>query len=641
MKLSLYTWNSQAINDGTYLKAWIPPGQLMNLTANGITVPRAYDFPALSGTVLTAHAFVINLTIVPGNAINTYRETIKTYFDITDQQRHNLIAKDTNDSDRQWYLTGFPVRVVEIEPNSFAITFQTEMPVWRLVTAVTDSWAITATGQTKAVTNIGNMKSKPMYTFIPTTANSSGLQYRRWVSVYNNLDVAYNGAFDITGGGLDTAALTTAKMQADGDDLRVWLDGVEVDRWLSAMDSANTLVWCNLSFAPKQEGTTSVNIAGSGAVSTISFSDSRANRSFLQAMATKINKIVLIDNEAFSYTGVNLVTMQLTGCTRARKGTSDAAHNAPKTARWIEHDLWICYGDAALTAPETDDDFKPVFDLASTNTSHVYGSNFYDNTAPNRPGSWRPEVNASKTQLSYCFTANQNTFANPSTKLGCALMSSPEDTNNIGEVGQLDWVIYNAAGYTNVLYSGKKYAADLDSWPAIMGLQYLQPDAAWFTSQTEAIPGVAQAWTAFGAHNKALGATYSTIRFGIDGALMIGAGAAAMVQFDTVTLTLASANVPTFAVGSELAMNMFNFTLTNSTTGEYLKVKTPCAVSDTLTVDAENKAAYLADGSRINVILSTTREAWLDLKVGANTLQFDDVGTVAITAAVIHRDRTM
>ena len=154
MQLSLYQWNGHSINDGTTFKAWIPPGQLMNLTSNSITVPRALEFPYLSTTLLQSHTFIINVSVAGGQTIHTNREVLKGWFNIADPQRHNLIAKDTADSERQWYLTGFPIRVIETDPNNFSITFQVEMPIWRVVTPLTFSWDITATGQSASISNI-------------------------------------------------------------------------------------------------------------------------------------------------------------------------------------------------------------------------------------------------------------------------------------------------------------------------------------------------------------------------------------------------------------------------------------------------------------------------------------------------------
>ena len=115
----------------------------------------------------------------------------------------------------------------------------------------------------------------------------------------------------------------------------------------------------------------------------------------------------------------------------------------------------------------------------------------------------------------------------------------------------------------------------------------------------------------------------------------------ALIQFDTVTAAIDSTRLPTVSIGAEQACNFFDFTLTNNTTGEYLKCQVPCGVNETLTIDCELKEAYLSDGQKVNVILSTDRTAWLDMTPGANTFQWDDSGTVAVTGHVYHRDRTL
>ena len=115
----------------------------------------------------------------------------------------------------------------------------------------------------------------------------------------------------------------------------------------------------------------------------------------------------------------------------------------------------------------------------------------------------------------------------------------------------------------------------------------------------------------------------------------------ALLQHDTVTPTFASANLPTIAVGAEAAAYYFDLTITNNTTGEYIVLKLPCGLNETVTIDCEVKEAYLSDGSRVSVERSTDRAEWLDLAVGSNTLQYDDTGTAAVTVHIIHRDRSL
>ena len=113
------------------------------------------------------------------------------------------------------------------------------------------------------------------------------------------------------------------------------------------------------------------------------------------------------------------------------------------------------------------------------------------------------------------------------------------------------------------------------------------------------------------------------------------------LELEKVTVTVSNSNLPTIAVGAEAAAYYFDATITNNTTGEYIKCAVPCFLNEVVTIDCENKEAYLSDGSRVSVTLSSDRTEWLDLRPGANTLQYDDTGTAAVTVHVIHRDRLL
>jgi hypothetical protein len=648
MELSLYTWNSQAINDGTVFRARILPGQMTNLTANPVSVPRSADFPFLSTTTLVPHTFVIGVSILPGQVIATKRELLKQYFNTTDKQRHNLIAKDTLDSNREWYLTGYPVRIApdpDSPKNSFVISFAVETPAWRLVTAGSSTWNITASGQTASVTNAGNINVPPVFTITPTTTKAAGLSYRRWVCIYNNLDVSFNEPIDITsrtsgGGGFDTATLTTAKMQADGDDLRIWQDGAEIDRWLSGMDSATTQIWINPGLSPRHEGTLAANLANSGTAVTVTFAQTKTNRATLERMKKARNPVFLIGSEAFTYSpaNVNTVLYQITSCSRAQKGTSYAAHTAGDIIRHIEHDTWILYGDSTLGAPDVDDDNKPMFDLDSLNTAWDY--TYYYDTSAARPAAWQGSVAGTKSGLSYLFTGDLNAFADPATHLGMSITGSPSGYNTTGETATLFWTLSHVGGITGVTFSGSKYATN--SWPQVAGLQRLQDNVAWFTESNQAVPSLTYTWETFGPASVSLASPYpKSVRFAVDGSLAPGAGEQALAEFDTVTVSIDNTYLPTVTIGAEASVNFFDFILTNNTSGDYIRIKTPCPVNTVLTVDCEAKSATLADGSRVSVALSSNRDGWLDLKPGANTLQFDDTGTVAVTVVTAHTDRTL
>ena len=644
MKLSLLTWNSININSAE-IKSTIPVGQLANLSANAVTVNRAGDYPFLSDTQLPAHIFVIEVYIVGGANINTNREALKGYFNVMDRSRHNLVAQDENDSNRQYYLTGLPIGFSsqgENKPNAFNVRFQVEYPYWRLVTATVDSWDITATGDSDAVTNIGNIKVPPVFTITPLTTKTAGLKYRRYVSIRNALDKSFVAPLDIADGQLDAPALIDAgKVISNGNDFRVWMDGSFADRFLGEFDSDSdpARVWVNYDLEPRKSGSLLSTFDSDD--TTMYFTQSKDNLTFLQSMKRVSNKTLLIDSEIvlFVDSDVDVVEYTINNVSRGQKNTTAASHVAASATRHIQHDLWMLYGDSDLGSPNptTNLDFSPIFDKnTSTNSAWIY-TNYFD-TGSNRPGAWKGEVQSSKTNLSYTFTGNENTRVNPSTELGLA-MRGGGDFQIANEAGTLSWLFSHPSGITDVTYSGEVY--NTGSWPAIVGLQYLQPNAVWFTVQQETEPTLAQTWQAFGPHVVSLGDTYETIRHVIDGQLDSVINEMALVQFDTHTITFDSDNLPVISVGNEESTNFFDFKLTNNTTGEYIKVQTPCPLNTALTIDCENKIAYLADGGKVNVIFSSDRGEWLDLVSGVNNLQYDDVGTVSVNIVITHRDRNL
>jgi hypothetical protein len=200
----------------------------------------------------------------------------------------------------------------------------------------------------------------PEFRFTPRTAKTSGFTYRQWQAVKWPVERSATdypvmlGAFNLTG-----------KAQGDGDDIRVYVDGEEVDRWLGGTLVSAIKVWFNLDFEADISLTLAEAIAATGDIDYIQFNE--------DISALPVESIIYIDSEAFCYTDKNNRTKKVSGISRATRGTSEAAHTASTAAYWLQHDVFIYYGDASLSAPTVDNDYKPAFDLDnSTNSSWIY-----------------------------------------------------------------------------------------------------------------------------------------------------------------------------------------------------------------------------------------------------------------------------
>jgi hypothetical protein len=637
MRLSLMTWNGHNINDTTNYIGYIPGGQLINLKGQASYVTRVAAFPFLSSKILSDHYLTIEISC--RGTISTQWDELKGWFAIDDFTSHQLIAKDQADSDRQWYLSGMVIQVVEPETGLLAITFALDDPMWRVVTASTSSWDITASGQTKALSNIGNRNAKPVFSITPTSARTGGYSYKWWRPVINPLSTRQsNYPFELMGS-WDTATLVTAsKMLASGDDLRVVCDGFEIDRWLADINTDHTKVWIRGDWSAKQTATLEGNFSDSGAIATIYFKNTDANRAVLKALAGATNKIVVIGTEAFYYSNTDDEHISITGCARAQKGTSMAAHSDGDTITWIEHDIWIMYGNDAATAPTTDDTKKPLLNLStSTNSSWVW-TNFYDTTSQ-RPGAWEPSINSSLGKTSCVYTGDQEASANPSTDLGLSLMAWMMQNTWRAETGEVQWSIYNPAGLSNIAYSGKVYQNGT-AFP-VPQIQTSLDGKTWTAIYSVADPSEAS-WTAFSS-TTAIAGNAPCVRLVISGSISGAANDRVSAQWDAITLTLNSSNVPQVTAEAEISNYHMLGTLKNNTTGDSITINYLMGEDRILTIDCENRLAYYDDGSPIFAALSfsSVRADWMNLISGTNTLQFDDTGTGDVTIAISWRDRKL
>lgn len=441
------------------------------------------------------------------------------------------------------------------------------------------------------------------------------------------------------------AVITWSKIQANCADLRAQVDGAVVEQWIDAPNTAATKVWVTVSSAAGVSATLRTALPNNGTAATVQFTINNTALTFLTQLKSARNNVFIIGTEAFTYLpgNVDLVNYQITAVSRAQKFTAFAAHNIGDSAFWIEHDIWLGYGNQFVTALSQTDQLKPIIDMHnSTNSSWVY-ANFYDSTNPGRPGSWYGSVVYTVGKQSTIFTANHNTLANPSTELGMRIADYQLSNAWQSETAVIQWIYFHPIGYTNIQISGAKYILALGSWPVWAGLQITADWSNWTIIWNESAPTLAATWQTF-SHNNALGATYKISRIVFYGTISALANNEADLQCDTITITLDSTKTPVVAVGAEQTTSYYlNARITNTTTGDYFNISINLPLNTVLTIDCNLKTVTLADGANVisSLTPSTLRADWLTLLPGANLLQYDETGTLAVTVTTKWQDRTL
>ena len=617
LPVTIKSYNGLALNDASF-EAYFPEATLFAQVGADISEQQRQEAsPLYSAKMLRSR--LLPVAVIMRGTFTDQITTLNRYFDVQDAELHKLIVTDTDSVD--WYLYATTKEVPSTHLPEIVYTLYAPDPIWRTDTQAEDTWAVTASGQTNEITISGNLGANPIYEITPTGAHSpaSGLTYEKFIPVYNpGSKVFSNYPFDLCGAAFATNALVGAgKMQADGDDLRVYVDGVEVDRWLAGINTANTKVWINLDLAAKKEATLATAIASSGAVATVSFSTA--------IDSWPSSGRFMIGSEIFTYTGKDNTLKQTSGVTRAAKGSSMAAHSAGDTVRNLEHDIMIKYGNAGLAAPVVDDTKKPIISLTgSTNTSWVYAD--FRDVAGERSGIW-----ARSTESFLIYTADHGANADPASEMGISLKLTYHTAY------QAYWSLYHPAGITGWNFAnGEQYVtayggnANLDSSP---------DGSAWATEYTT--PNTAQStWVAW-SDNRATLATGTAyyIRMGFGPGTGINNW---KTEVADVTLTLASGGVPVTAIGAEISTYELDCTLTNNATGQTLALNFSMGLDETIQVDTEaHTVTYLKDNSNAFAALNPppARNDWLKLAYGVNELEYTETGAAGLTIVTKYKER--
>lgn len=628
-------------------------------------VKRAGAYPVFSGKDFLPFSYVLEVEAI-ANFQETF-ESLNKLFDVKDETPRQLIVQDTDDSNKQYYIYASPTNVQGGHDGPMAtVTLAVDDPIWQTVTQNSQTWSTTTTTGTTDVVNAGNDEAYPIFEITTATQPSTDFIYSVYLQILPQSSYYwFNRFLDITGATdttFDTAALVTAgKMQSDGDDLRVFRDGVEIERWLNGINTTDTHVIVAASLPPANTALLKTAIASSDTITEIevTYTDTAKNNLLRMPNSGRLildSSLGSTDTEEFTYSAKTITDTKLAFTINARsvRGTTAFSYSAGANVRHLPYDFTIIYGSATASAPTVNNNNQPAPALTSRNNSFTY-STVFNNDARTRP-SGISGLNAITTNplltRSVIYTStNDEGDTDPFTAMGMKAQTYEAGGIWRADTVQLAWVGYFLDGVASVSASGTQ-TQNSASWPTLglyaAGQNVKNPltNSGWtqlWTVSAQATTDYAT-WTAWSkaSSDATIPSGATQLKWHMQGTVLGSTDYYA--KGDITSLTVGLTNYPHVMIRTETQNNKLDFTITNATTAESMRIIYPLQVGQTLIVDTDpdNPSAKI-NGTLVNgaVTLSSIRSKWLKLSPGTNTLNYDTNIAAAsdISIVIKWRDR--
>lgn len=619
--MKIISWDANNINDKTnYDSVIMAPGFGLSRVRARIAL-RHGSQPIISSIERPGKLLYIHI-IINGSPIATLQKQLNQWFDPDDETRKQLLVEDDvgGANDRRVWGICEQLSLLGTSGIEWVATVRLDDDImWRELTATVSSpWSVTASGQTKVVTNNGEMDAYPILKIKPTSAKTGGYPYKRfivveWKVIYQAIS---NYPVDIVNNGLDTRIASTNFAQADGDDLRVLVDGSEVDRYLDGPDTSTTKVFVNLDFQNDIPMTLD-GALGTGDT-TITVSEDITNMPSAG--------IIKIDSEIITYTSKNNSSKTFTNCSRGTKGSTAATHTDTTAVKWLQHDIWIIYGNAAAGAGPASSDTEPMFER-STSSNTSWDFNDFGRTGTNRTAQWAFEQ---RTGSAVGYTGNRWSSAEPWEEVGVRVRFL--DDAGIFFIGNICGIL--SANFVN----GEQYSENAPFVAGEIESSNNYGGGGWNTEYDIPGPSADDTWESWSRNE-----TLDTGRRSV-GLYSFGFGSwTAYIEVADVTIALNTANTPAVSIGAEQGNYSLTCTITNQTTGDAVTLDFIMDLNEQLELDTDDKTVIYLDDSTNQFqalgLVGGSRRDWLKLRPGTNTIRFDDTGTNAVTVDFTHTER--
>ena len=212
------TYDGHDINDGTIYRAWLNADVLHLPDGSLIEAAVDFDWAYFVGSEKTARTFRLHIQIQDESDYEECVLELNEWFATQSGEEQYLIA--------EWVGTPTTRRIACRPINTklddgffYTVTLRALRPYWENNSLETETWAITASSDTQAVTNQGNVNCNPTLKITGTAIPANTWRFQRPVSVWNNVETALaHYPLELTGGGWDTAALVAVAAKATAID---------------------------------------------------------------------------------------------------------------------------------------------------------------------------------------------------------------------------------------------------------------------------------------------------------------------------------------------------------------------------------------------------------------------------------------
>lgn len=399
---------------GQYTGYLVASTEAMGRAANPIALEVIGGFPRSEGHQEASATFQVGI-IIDTTDLTAAVETLKAAFR-AGRRGALVVDNDGEEMARDAQVTGvFPYAGA---PNRFVISFFAADPRWRGTSTEEVTEEVTEDGGTFVSTNAGNAVDDGVVIRVQPTAQkdpTKAWQERHFVTLVNRRPVGLGDfPIDLTDGGYDHAAdVSGGDSQADGDDIRVLVDGREIPRYFGEHSShdANddeTTIWATPLVAAGVTAQLHSAITDSSPADGEDLEvEPEGTAGFPTWGALRVES-----GEVITYTGTTPRNANgraaFTGIKRGQRGTAAASASAGDDVQLVARKVEIIKGHTGIGAPDPRPDQKPILDLTSatlSNTQHEWVK-FYDDLYPSRPGQWARRLELRDPQAGFVYLAS-------------------------------------------------------------------------------------------------------------------------------------------------------------------------------------------------------------------------------------------